>query len=143
METMNDVEVLSRTIYGEARGEYGKRDGGIAALIAVANVVLNRVKLKTWFGKSVTEVCKKPWQFSCWNQNDPNYSLLMCGEIGDPIFRICQEVAEGVLYKNWPDLTKGADHYHSAKMPSLPRWAQGWQPLVYLGDHLFYRLEGR
>jgi spore germination cell wall hydrolase CwlJ-like protein len=137
---MNEIDILSRTIYGEARGEYLKKDGGLAALIAVANVIMNRVKLKTWFGKSIIEVCKKPWQFSCWNSNDPNYPLLLKEEIDDSIFRICQQVAEGVAYKNWPDLTKGADHYHSIKIQSFPKWAQGSQLKIQIGNHLFYQL---
>ncbi len=140
MIIMDEMSVLSRTIYGEARGEYVKKDGGLAALIAVANVIMNRVRLQTWFGKTIFEVCKKPWQFSCWNPSDPNYSLLLKEDLNDSIFLVCQQVAQGVIYKNWPDLTKGADHYHSVKIQSFPKWAQGCQPKIQLGNHLFYQL---
>ncbi len=59
-----EVDVLTRTIYGEARGEYHRHDGGMAALIAVGNVVMNRLKAKTWYGLTIKEICQKPFQFS-------------------------------------------------------------------------------
>lgn len=142
MHLCEEIEILSRTIYGEARGEYTKQEGGLAALIAVANVIMNRVKLKSWFGKNIAEVCQKPWQFSCWNKNDVNYSLLMKEKIHDPIYEVCREVAEGVVFKNWPDLTKGADHYHSLKMQTFPKWTEIHRPKTKFGDHLFYQLGG-
>ncbi|MES2252810.1 MAG: cell wall hydrolase, partial [Pseudomonadota bacterium] len=77
IETMGDIDILARTIYGEARGEYGRVDGGLAALIAVGNVIVNRTQQQTWFGRTVRDVCLKPYQFSCWNRNDPNLPKLM------------------------------------------------------------------
>ena len=41
---MNDIHILARTIYGEARGEYYRLDGGLSSLIAIGNVVKNRLK---------------------------------------------------------------------------------------------------
>ena len=63
----HDIDILARTIYGEARGEIeeGKR--------AVGLCILNRYKSKKWFSaNTIAEVCQKPLQFSCWNKNDPN-----------------------------------------------------------------------
>lgn len=134
-----DVQILARTIYGEARGEYGRRDGGIAAFIAVANVVMNRLQQKTWYGHSIREVCQKPWQFSCWNSKDPNYKLLT-QEIMDPLYQICFDVAQNVVAGRWPDLTKGSDHYHAISMYPYPKWSDGRQPNLRIGGHLFYRL---
>jgi spore germination cell wall hydrolase CwlJ-like protein len=51
--------ILAKTIYGEARGLYTKQDGGLAALISIANVVMNRLAAKSWFGKSIEDVCFK------------------------------------------------------------------------------------
>lgn len=64
--TAGDIDILARTIYGEARGEpwEGK--------IAVAWVVRNRAERGGWWGDTIREVCLKPWQFSCWNETDPN-----------------------------------------------------------------------
>ena len=53
-----DTLVVSKTLYAEARGE------GIQGMKAVATVIWNRSN-----GKSdrLAAVCKKPFQFSCWN----------------------------------------------------------------------------
>lgn len=140
MVTDQDLDILARTIYGEARGEYHRQDGGMASLMAIANVVTNRVQQKTWFGKTIAETCQKPWQFSCWNEGDPNYLILRQPTIADPVFSVCRQVAEGVACKEWPDMTKGADHYHSTLMGKLPKWAVNQEPKIRLGQHLFYRL---
>ncbi|MBM3467884.1 MAG: cell wall hydrolase [Alphaproteobacteria bacterium] len=134
------VQILARTIYGEARGEYFHSEGGLASLIAVGNVVMNRYKIQNWFGKSIKEICHKPAQFSCWNEGDPNRHILLQKYIEDPIFQICQEVALKVIEQQWPDLTKGSDHYHAAKLKVYPPWARGRTPKVRIANHLFYQL---
>lgn len=136
---LSDVDIVARTIYGEARGEYARVDGGISSLIAVGNVIMNRQKQQTWFGKTVREVCLKPWQFSCWNPTDPNLSLLL-EPLGGKIYSRCQEVAEGVIRGSWPDLTGGCDHYHALTMKSLPKWSLNAHPKFRVGQHIFYDL---
>lgn len=138
----SDIQILARTIYGEARGEYNKVSGGIGALIAIANVVMNRVKQRTWYGTTIREVCQKPWQFSCWNANDPNFSLLQAEIISDPMFEVCLQVAEKVIHGTWPDLTKGSDHYYATSLKIPPRWAAGRKPKCQIGQHLFFDLKG-
>ncbi len=44
---MDALTCLARTLYGEARGEYHRQDGGILAFYAVAHVILNRLKEPT------------------------------------------------------------------------------------------------
>lgn len=136
----DDIDILARTIYGEARGEYKCLDGGIASLIAVGNVVMNRVKVGCWYGKTIQEVCQKPWQFSCWNRGDPNRSMLMHDDIADPVFSLCREVATKVAIEEWPDLTKGSDHYHATTLPTYPPWAKGREPKIRFAKHVFYQL---
>jgi hypothetical protein len=138
--THNEIEILARTIYGETRGEYLNPEGGIASLIAVGNVVMNRVKAQSAYGKTIQEVCQKPWQFSCWNKDDPNRVLLMQTEIVDPIFTVCLKVATKVARDDWPDLTKGCDHYHAISLPVFPYWARGHKPKLRLARHVFYQL---
>lgn len=135
----SDIDILARTIYGEARGEYGGL-GGIASLIAVGNVVMNRVKAQDWYGRTIQEVCQKPWQFSCWNEGDPNRSLIIRDVIDDPLYPLCWEVATNISQEKWPDLTKGSNHYHASTMPIFPRWTATIKPRVCLGKHVFYQL---
>jgi spore germination cell wall hydrolase CwlJ-like protein len=134
----SDLDVLARTIYGEARGEYHSPEGGLSALIAVGNVIMNRVKAQSGYGNTIQEVCLKPRQFSCWNAGDPNRSILMGEALRDPIFALCSRVATKVAAEEWPDLTKGSDHYHAFSI--LPHWARGQKPKARVANHVFYRL---
>jgi spore germination cell wall hydrolase CwlJ-like protein len=137
-----DIDILARTIYGEARGEYHHPRGGLSAYIAVGNVVMNRLKQKSWFGHSIRDVCLKPFQFSCWNHDDPNYKLLQNPPLNDALFHTCKKVAEGVIMHKWPDLTQGADHYYCDSMKMAPSWAVGHKPVVIIGRHRFFKLNG-
>lgn len=135
----DDIDILARTIYGEARGEYGGQ-AGMASLVAVGNVVMNRLIAGGRYGKTIQEVCQKPWQFSCWNEGDPNRGIIIREDIDNPVFLVCLEVATKVSQRHWPDLTKGSDHYHASTMPLYPPWAKRIKPKVYIGKHLFYQL---
>lgn len=133
-----DRRILSRTLYGEARGEYASV--GIAGLIAVGNVVLNRLHRGGWYGATVSEVCLKPKQFSCWNGADPNRPLLEKPDLEiEPLFPVIHKVIDQVFSENWPDLTQGSTHYHAVSCQ--PFWAKGVKGRVQLGNHLFYQLE--
>src|SRR3546814_13540556 len=65
------IDVLARTVWGEARGE------SVRGMEAVASVVVNRVRRAIarggyWWGNDVVGVCLRPCQFSCWADGDPN-----------------------------------------------------------------------
>ena len=61
-----DLDTMARTMWGECRG------CDTEGQIGVANVINNRVNARRWYGKTHKEVCLKEWQFSCWNEGDPN-----------------------------------------------------------------------
>jgi N-acetylmuramoyl-L-alanine amidase len=90
---MSDIDILARTIYGEARGEK------IGGMEAVASVVINRVKRaekkngRYWWGNSVRDVCLKKWQFSCWNVNDPNRKKIRITSSKNRTFQSCHRIA--------------------------------------------------
>lgn len=137
--TNNDMDIFARTLYGEARGEY--KHHGPAALIAVANVIMNRFKQGGKYGKTLMDVCFKPRQFSCWNKNDPNRLLIQEIDLEvDPIFNFCYVVVQKVVKGLWPDLTRGSDHYHARSCK--PYWARPGKIKLQLGGHIFYKLEG-
>lgn len=123
-ENLSDTETLVLTIYGEARGE------SIEGQIAVACVIRNRAGNS----KSIKEICLAPFQFSCWNKNDPNYPILMeiadkliIGQkLTDPILRQCIWVAQGVINSDLLDITHGAEYYLTNQLiesGKLPSWA--------------------
>ena len=132
-----DVDILARTIYGEARGEpeIGK--------CAVASVVLNRYKAHKWFsGKTIAETCQfcvkgsKYHQFSCWNEDDPNFRLITQISESDKIFCKCIDVAEKYISGTYKDIVNGACHY--CVIGTNPAWAKGKRPDLRIGRHLFY-----
>ena len=131
----DDIKILAKTIYGEARGELN--NFGLAPLIAVGHVVLNRLRKK--FAKSISDVCLAPYQFSCWNFKDPNYEKLKNIDESSSIFKTCLEISKNLIEGNWPDLTDGCDHYHAKSIK--PYWASHLTPKRVFGNHLFYSLK--
>ncbi|MFG6414984.1 cell wall hydrolase [Roseateles sp. DC23W] len=129
----DDTNVLIRTVYGEARGE--PEDG----MAAVAHVVLNRVRAQRYWGRTITAVCLKPYQFSCWNANDPNRARLLELQAGDARLQQVAQVVQRVQGHAYPDPTDGATHYHNRWMARPPRWVQGRPPCRVIGNHAFYK----
>jgi spore germination cell wall hydrolase CwlJ-like protein len=134
---MTDLDTLARTAWGEARGER------LSGLQAVINVIMNRqaVSLQQggfWWGTGVTEICRKPYQFSCWNHSDPNLQklLLVTPETSLP-FRIALDLAEKALAGELEDITIQSTHYHTASIK--PKWAEGQEIRCKIGSHVFYR----
>ncbi|WP_122432135.1 cell wall hydrolase [Pseudomonas viridiflava] len=139
--TEKDRDVLARTLWGEARGE------GLPGQIAVAWSIRNRVEMDLhndgkpdWWGEGYAGVCLKPWQFSCWNKNDPNYPFLS-GAKAIPFREFAQAriAADQVIEGKQPDPTGGATHYYSTTMPKAPTWAAKARQTLKLGHHIFFK----
>jgi len=136
-----DTYTLARTIWGEARGE------GVNGMQAVANVIINRYKQAQadpakakQYGSTIEEICKKPYQFSAWNADDPNRAQMLTVTISDPMFREALNIAEKAINGTLQDIVSGADHYHTATVN--PSWSSGVAPVNKIGSHLFYVLGG-
>jgi len=130
-----EIVILGRTLYGEARGE------PLRGMEAVAAVVTNRVRLARqrggyWWGDDITRVCLKPWQFSCWNDGDPNRHKIETVKPGNKTFQVCLRVAGRAVTGALEDPTGGATHYHT--LATNPPWARGRAPSAEIGGHLFY-----
>lgn len=133
--TTRDLDILARTLYGEARGELQKY--GLVSLIAVAQVVVNRYKKR--FESSIEKVCLAPHQFSCWNKYDPNRDKILEVAESNVVFKKCKLIAKQVLDEKWPDITDGCDHYHHFSIK--PFWAAQLEPKRIFGSHYFYNLK--
>lgn len=131
----DDVEVSARTAWGEAR------DQGEKGIVAVLWVIRNRVMLGNWMGRTPTEVCRKPKQFSCWDENDPNRPKLINVAIDEDVMRVCMIAARNVFEGRVPDPTRGATHYYDTKMMKAPPpWTA--PPAVRtadIGSHRFFK----
>jgi spore germination cell wall hydrolase CwlJ-like protein len=132
MQTDTDRLTLARTLWGEARGE------GRAGMEAVAAVIVNRAQSPRW-PDSIAAVCKQPWQFSAWNDGNPNRAkMLRLGpDSDDPAFQLAWEIAGDAVAGRLPDRTNGADHYHADYVS--PSWASGMTRTAAIGSHQFYR----
>lgn len=139
-EAEASIDILARTIWGEARGE------GSAGMQAVACVVMNRVRIaqdrggKYWWGASVIDVCQKPYQFSVWNKDDPNRDLILHVDVSDIHFATALRMARRAYHGVLDDITHKATHYHAAGIH--PVWAKNEKPVTVIGGHIFYKLVG-
>jgi len=128
-----DIKITGLTVFGEARGEPQKGQ------FAIAQVIRNRVLANNTYPAIE---CLRPYQFSCWNKNDPNYSLLnsvLKGERDIPsiYYKIADDVLNGrVLLDEVGDaryyMTKRL--YYSIKRPS---WAKKLKVVAEIGNHVF------
>jgi len=129
-DRFSDTEIVARTLYGEARGEshLGK--------IGVASVILNRSRIGGWWGKTPRDVCLAHFQFSSWNANDPNRSLLL-GSLNDAVYDECLQIAEEVMSGTLKDNTNGADSYCVTGLRTS--WNSALEPCAVVGHHSFYK----
>ena len=126
-----DLDLMARTIYGEARGE---PDEGWAA---VAWVIRNRAAKGGWWGNTPAHACLCPRQFSCWDELDPNRQVIADLTLFHPGYRKALRIAGEVMdAPGGDDPTHAATHYHSIDI--LPGWAVGHTPCYEHGRHRFY-----
>lgn len=131
-----EVDILARTIWGEARGE------GELGMTAVACVILNRVQISkqkggVWWGNDLIGICQKPYQFSCWNINDPNREKLLTVTERDIYFATALRIAKRGVLGFLVDVTGGATHYHAKGIS--PYWARSLVSTASIGQHMFYK----
>lgn len=157
--TRTDLDVLSQTIWGEARGE------GVQGMRAVAHVIMNRANHPSRWKDTIRGVSKEKAQFSCWNPDDDNrkkmakmlefYNYLARKPDGwqNWLKRFKQSpdypefikylearrVAAAVLQGQSSDPTGGALFYHTGAVS--PTWARGQRVIARIGSHQFYRTD--
>lgn len=146
LAALTDPQLVTLTLYGEARGE------PIEGQIAIGCVIRNRVHVGRW-GGSYAKVCLAPWQFSCWRPEGgrANYeTVVAAAEMlarsttlpDDPLLRQCAWVAQGVIGAWILDTVRDATHYYApdAMHPAgaVPKWAVGLVPAARTGRHLFF-----
>lgn len=129
------IDTVARTLWGEARnqGERGMR--------AVACVIQNRVRNPAWWGRDWISVCKRKWQFSCWNATDPNLKKLLAVDRKNAAFKQAVLIATEAVEGRLTDITAGSDHYLNPKaVTKMPAWSRDREPVRIIGDHHFYKI---
>jgi spore germination cell wall hydrolase CwlJ-like protein len=131
----SDVGCLAVALFHEARNQ---PDDG---LVAVANVIMNRVKV----GQHPSTICEVIYRgchfsFVCdkTKQYDPagaKHSLDRSSWI--KIYARSKELIISYNGVGFVDITKGATYYHSTKVK--PKWRKYREKTVTIGDHIFYK----
>ena len=132
----DEFDCLVEAVYHEARSE------DMLSMLAVANVILNRVKHKK-FPNTICEVVHqgKYWKdnpvkdkchFSYWCDGRPERFTDIAGLIKS--INVSEMALKGIQVKQ----TVGATHYHASYV--TPRWASdpSFKALGSIGKHLFY-----
>lgn len=130
LSDLSDLQVVARTIWGESRSE------GEQGMHAVGSVIQNRVRIGGWWGDQPRTVCLKPFQFSCWNRNDPNLPKLLNLDETDPQYVTSEGLAKVILTGDLGDIVSGADSYETKDTNAF--WARNLTPVVTIGNHNFY-----
>jgi N-acetylmuramoyl-L-alanine amidase len=142
-----EIDIVARTLFGEARGE------GQQGMVAVACVIVTRAmiadryvevhqKPHPLFGDgSLASVCQAHfdgiYQFSTWNVGDPNRAIIEAVTGSDPSFLVALGIATDAENDELDDITNMATHYYAKGSP-MPAWAQGKTPCFECGKHLFF-----
>lgn len=122
------------------------RNQGFNGMLAVCWSIRNRVYRsgKTWWGDDWEEVILKPWQYSSFNKNDPNASLLPGDPAADLTWGSALACAERAYLGTGVDPTLGATHYYNPKVVTTPpAWVTAPKTVfkLQIGDHKFYIAE--
>jgi len=114
----DDEVLLAKMLFGEARNCSENEK------IAIAYTAINRVNdNKKWNGETLREVILKPWQYSCFNENDVNKKKLMNpNDYNSKAFEECLDISRKVLSGKYEELNNGQTHYFNPKVV-YPSWA--------------------
>ena len=142
-EHLSDDELMALTIWAESRGE------PLAGKVAVGTVILNRVSHRSWDGRTIREVCLKPRQFSCFNDNDPQRDKII--EIvndfqaaldKDIALKDCHIIAQGLIkgvIRKDEDLVKAkCCQYLTTAAKEHCNWWKKMRFVKRIGEHWFY-----
>ena len=128
----SEQRIVAQTILAEARGD------GRAGMYAVACCIKVRAQKRNL---SFKQVCLQPYQFSCWNANDPNRSKM------DLLLTLPQAEYAMLLARNMhkvnTEVINQATHYMTVKLWKTGRvkWARGQKPVAFWGCHAFFKLK--
>lgn len=125
-----DVEILAKTIYGEARNQSDD------AMRGVASVVLNRFHGHD--AGSIADVCLKPRQFQAW-QSPVNLIAMNAASPTNPAYARCLSIAQAAVAGTLPDNTGGAWFYYSPPVVNPPK---SWGAVTFtkrIGAFSFFR----
>lgn len=144
--TLTDEQILTLTLWGEARGSRAEQQ------IALGEVIMNRVE-DGRYGPGVRGVCLKRQAFSCWWEVSVNRDRVLTmatavvnrerfpSEAAKLAYTQLLALAPGIMAGRFEPLVGDALHYHSVPddKPELwPWWSKGHKPAYVHGPFKFY-----
>jgi hypothetical protein len=129
-----ELNLLTRVVYGEARGETAEDQENIV------HSIINRSRDKQRrYGGTIRDILLKPYAYSCMNPDDPNYTkLLSLSKDSQEYKKIYSIVRKTFLSRmnGGEDPTMGATHYHTKDVD--PKWNTAARKMIKLGSHKFW-----
>jgi len=112
-----DLDILSRMIWGEARGCNDE------TMIRMGYTAINR-QSKGW-DSDLRTIILKPEQYSCFNPDDVNKEKVWNAEKINPAeWERSKEIAEGILRRTISDPSGGATSYRDPTSPSYEEFSK-------------------
>ena len=128
-EEWSELDILTGTIFGEARGE--PTDGKVG----VGLTIRTRVEHPGWWGRNWREVCLADKQFSCWQDHNKD-AIVVAKNSNSKLWKICRSVAVDIYLGIVINGLGKPTHYHNISVS--PQWAQRLVRLAKIGNHIFY-----
>ena len=117
----------SQNVYFESQGEPS------LGMVAVSQVVLNRVKDKRW-PNTICEVVWQDKQFS-WTHDGKSDKIPLTSTYQRKLWM--KSVYMFLIAHIEKDVTNGATHYHSVSVQ--PYWSRSMEVTAKIGNHIFYK----
>jgi len=134
-----DIECLALNSYYEARSE------SVAGQVAVAQVVMNRVK-STQYPNTICEVIQHGKTRINWKGNvvpvlnQCHFSWWCDGKSDIPVdvrtYHSILDLVTDILYLDTVDITEGSLYYHADYV--TPYWAPSFEMVTKIDRHIFY-----
>lgn len=127
-----EISLLAKTAYFEARGD------GALGMLSVCFVVLNRLKQQPeYFGSTISQVVRRPAQFSVWSPGARRGGAKARVDVQDPFYVLALWAALTAITDASSDPTKGATYFFARTMSPPPAWVRGKVITARIGGHVF------
>jgi len=126
-EDRQEIYCGSQNVYFESQGEPG------IGMVAVSQVVLNRVKDKRW-PDTICDVVWQNKQFS-WTHDGKSDKIPLLSKYQRRLWM--KSVYMFLIAHTEKDVTNGATHYHSVNVD--PWWASSMKVTAIIGNHKFLK----
>ena len=128
--SLTDQQLLASTMVAEAGNQ------GANGMLAVGNVIKNRIDTGRGPGSTVASVIMAPKQFSCWNNVDPTTYTANIQDTST--YNTAYGLAGQILSGSAPDNTNGATSYYNPALAS-PIWGNAGTTTAVIKDHKFVK----